>query len=92
MASLRWLPNSRYAIACFTGADGRRYQRSTKETDKKRAQKIADQYEECAFIARRGLLTERHARKVIADIFQIANRGQALQLETIGDYFKRWLE
>jgi integrase len=92
MASLRWLPNSRYAIACFTGADGRRYQRSTKETDKKRAQKIADQYEECAFIARRGLLTERQARKVIADIFQIANRGQALQLETIGHYFRRWLE
>jgi multidrug efflux pump subunit AcrB len=30
--------------ACFTGPDGRRVQYSTKETDRKRAQKIADHY------------------------------------------------
>jgi integrase len=90
MASLRRFPNSQYWIACFTGPDGRRLQRSTKETDKKRAQKIADEYAETSFIARRGLLTERHARKVIGEIFAIANRSE-LAHETIGQYFARWL-
>ena len=37
-----------------------------------------------------GLLTERQARKVIGEIFQISNR-HALVSETIGDYFTRWL-
>jgi len=92
MASLRRHKTSSFWYACFTGPDGRRLQRSTGETDKKRALKIANEYEGVAGIGRMGLLTERHARKVIGDIFQIANRGQVLQLETIGDYFKRWLE
>jgi integrase len=53
-------------------------------------QKIADQYEGVAEIGRQGLLTERHARKVISEIFQIANR-QSLQVESIAAYFPRWL-
>jgi integrase len=90
MASLKHFPNSPYWYACFTGPDGRRRQCSTKETDKKRASKIADQYEGVSAIGQKGLLTERHARKVIAEIFQIANR-QVLPHETITDYFTRWL-
>jgi hypothetical protein len=62
----------------------------TKETDRKRAQKIADQYEGVSGIGRMGLLTERQARKVVGEIFQIANR-QVLAHETIGDYLTRWL-
>jgi integrase len=90
MASLRRFPGSRFWFACFTDPVGRRVQHSTKETDKKRAQKIADQYEEAAFVARRGLLTERHARRVIGEIFEIANRA-SLPHETINGYFARWL-
>jgi integrase len=90
MASLRRFSDSKFWYACFTGPDGRRVQRSTKETDRKRAQKIADQYEGVADTGRMGLLTERQARKVIGEIFQISNR-HALVSETIGDYFTRWL-
>ncbi len=90
MASLRRFHDSKFWYACFTGANGRRLQRSTKETDRKRAQKIADQYEGVAGTGRMGLLTERQARKVIGEIFQISNR-QALVSETIGNYFTRWL-
>jgi integrase len=90
MASLRRFSDSKFWHACFTGSDGRRLQRSTKETDRKRAQKIADHYEGVADTGRMGLLTERQARKVIGEIFQISNR-HALVSEAIGDYFTRWL-
>ena len=63
---------------------------ATKETDRKRAQKTADQYEGVADTDRMGLLTERQVRKVIGEIFQISNR-HALVSETIGDYCTRWL-
>jgi integrase len=90
MASLRRFSDSKFWYACFTGPDGRRLQRSTRETDRKRAQKIADQYEGASDSGRMGLLTERQARKVVGEIFQISNR-HALVRETIGDYFTRWL-
>lgn len=90
MASLKRFPRSPYWYACYTGPDGRRRQCSTKETDRKKAQKIADQYEGVSTVGRMGLLTERHARKVIGEIFQIANR-QELPQETITGYFTRWL-
>src|SRR5271165_6351691 len=82
MASLRRFSDSKFWYACFTGPDGRRLQHSTKETDRKRAQKIADQYEGVADTGRMGLLTERQARKVIGEIFQISNR-HALVSETM---------
>ena len=90
MASLRRLPRSPYWIACFTGPNGQRTQRSTKETERKRAQKIADRYAEAAHTARLGFLAERQARLVIGDIFQISNREE-LPTDTIGDYFNRWI-
>jgi integrase len=91
MASLRRFPESSYWFANFTGPDGRRRSVSTKETDKRRARRIADQYEQAAKQGRAGLLVERQARKVIADIYQIANR-ETLRSETIGAYFTGWLE
>jgi hypothetical protein len=47
-------------------------QRSTGETDHRKAQRIADAFEQAAFDARRGLLVERAARKVIGEIYEIA--------------------
>ena len=91
MASLRRLPNSRYWIACFTGSDGRRIQRSTKEIDRNRAQKIADRYGEAAHTARLGFLAERQARRVIGDIYAISNR-EVLPTDSVEDFFTRWLD
>ena len=91
MASLRRFSGTRYWYACFRGADSRRVQRSTGETDRRRAQKIADAFEQAAFDARRGLLVERAARKVIGEIYEISTR-ETLRSDSIEDFFKRWLE
>jgi integrase len=91
MASLRRLPHSRFWIACFTGPDNRRVQCSTKETERKRAQKIADHFEEASRNARLGFLVERQARKVIGHIYRISNR-ETLPDETIKGYFTSWVE
>jgi integrase len=90
VASLRRFPDSRYWFAVFVGPNGRQTQRSTKEADKQRAQKIADRYAEAARLARMGLLAEKQARRVIGDIFEISNRQPLLQ-DTVGAYFTRWI-
>lgn len=46
MASVRRKPGSKFYYACYTAADGTQLQKSTKSTDKKTAQKIADELEE----------------------------------------------
>src|SRR5260221_2627704 len=90
MASLRRFPKSRYWYACFLGPDGRPRQCSTKEIERRRAQKIADRYEEAARLGRLGLLSARQARRVIGEVFEISNR-QALPNDTVRGYFTDWL-
>lgn len=90
MASLRRLPNSPFWIACFSLPDGRRTQRSTKTTDRREAQRIANKFEDAARLAQQGRLIENQARKVIADIYSIGNKDQ-LPSSSIRDYFKNWL-
>ncbi|MGA8479277.1 MAG: phage integrase SAM-like domain-containing protein [Chthoniobacterales bacterium] len=90
MASLRRFPRSPYWFACFVGPGGRQTQRSTKEPDRKRAQKIADRYEAAAKTARLGFLAERQARKVIGEIYEISNR-EVLPSDSVEHFFKRWL-
>jgi integrase len=90
VASLRRFSDSRYWFAIFIGPDGRQKQRSTKETDRKRAQKIADRFAEAARLGRMGLLAEKQARRVISDIFEISSR-QKLPQDTTGTYFTRWI-
>lgn len=68
MAALRRLLKSPYWIACFTLPDGTRTQRSTKSTDRREAQRIANKFEDASDEASEGRLTEVQARKVIADI------------------------
>lgn len=86
MASLRRLPNSRYLIACYTDATGKQRQRSTKETDRTKALRIAVQYEE----AYRKLNTESQARRVLADIYEEIH-GHSLDCSSVADYFKAWV-
>lgn len=86
MASLRRFPASRYWFACFTMPDGRRVQRTTKETDRRRAQRLADQFEE----ASRAKLTARAAQRVISEIYARAT-GERLPSSTVRAYFESWL-
>ncbi len=74
-------------FACVTLPNGRRVQRSTKETDQKKAQKIADQWEALT----RGRVTARQAQKVIADLYRDIT-GERLVFPTVREYFKDWVE
>ena len=86
MASLRRRPKTKFWFACFTDARGKRVQRSTRTTDRKSAQRLADEYEAVA----RGRATARQAQRVIADIFR-RYTGSNLPSGTIRDYFNSWL-
>lgn len=87
MASLRKFPRSPFWFACFTLPDGRRVQRSTKETKRSTAQGKADQWE--------GMSKERtkarQAHKVIADIYRAAHKEE-LPDATTGAFLEGWLK
>ena len=86
MASLRKFPASKFWYACFTMPDGQRVQRTTREVDRKKAQKLADTFEE----ATRAKQTARAAQRVISEIYARAT-GEHLPSSTVADYFASWL-
>jgi integrase len=73
MASLRKKDRSPFWFACYALPDGRRTQRSTGTDDKRKALTIAIKYEDAAREAAAGRFIESRARKVIADIYTLAN-------------------
>lgn len=87
MASLRRVPGSRYWIACYTDATGKQRQRSTKETDRKKAMSRAHEYE----AAYRRVKSEEQARRVISDIYEEIH-GTPLTSTTIRKYLGQWIK
>lgn len=86
MASLRKLPRCKNWIACFTTADGIRKQRSTGESNRTKAQKIADQYEEAA----RRQKTAKQVQRVMASLYKDIT-GTELPHSTVEAYFNGWV-
>ena len=88
-------PKSPFWIACFNGvgSDGkvRRLKRSTKTTDKKLAQKLADEWEQLEKLAGKGRLTESQCRKVIAEMYE-RTVGEPLHFKTAREYLTEWVE
>jgi integrase len=88
-------PKSPFWIACYNGigSDGRvqRFKRTTKTTDRKLAQRLADEWEAAAKLAGQGRLTESHCRKVIAEMYERAV-GEPLHFRTARAYLVEWLE
>src|SRR5215470_3121607 len=88
-------PKSPFWIACFNGvgSDGRvrRLKRSTKTTDRKLAQKLANEWEQLEKLAGKGRLTESHCRKVIAQMYE-RTVGEPLHFKTARDYLAEWVE
>jgi len=90
MASLRKLANSPYWIACITLPDGRRTNRSTKTTDRRLAQRVAEDWQDAADKAREGRFVENRARAVLNDI--LAHAGQSkLTDDTAESFLRQWL-
>ena len=86
VASVRRKRGSKCWFACFRQPDGARVQRSTKETDRKKAQKLADTFERVA----RSQITAQQAQRIIGEIFERAT-GTSLPSTTVRTYVESWL-
>lgn len=86
MASVWKHPNSPFWTACFIDGDGRRRKRSTKETHRRKAEKIADRYEEAA----RKRRTFSQVRTVIQDLHRDIT-GEELKSVTMKEHVLNWL-
>ena len=86
MASLRQRDGTKFWFACLTLPNGRRVQRSTKETDRKKAQRIADKWE----AATHAHVTARQTQRVIADLYRDIT-GSLIEFPTVREYFEKWV-
>jgi integrase len=91
MASLFKHPKSPFWSACFRLPDGTRTKRSTGTSDRRKAQRIATQYEDAARAASEGRFIESRARQTIADIYAMAN-PDTLPSSTASDFLAAWLK
>ena len=87
MASLWKHPQSKFWTACFTDATGKKCKRSTKETDRKSALRIAVQFED----AWRRQTSAKQARRVLTDLYQNVT-GEALVDVTLRHHCVAWLD
>lgn len=87
MASLRRKDRSPFWFACITLPDGKRVQRSTKETLRKPAQAKADEWERLS----KERAKARQVHRVIADIYRVAHQEE-LPDATIESFVERWLD
>lgn len=86
MASLRRKIGSPFWFACFVRPDGTRTQRSTKETKRDKAMKIAVEWEQAA----RQRYSEAQFRRVLSDIHTEIH-GTPLECPSFATYSARWL-
>lgn len=87
MASVRKKKGSKFWFACFTDKNGRRYQRSTKETSKREAQKLADLFEAETNRHR----TARQTRRVLLDIHKEIT-GEELPSTSTKVFLLNWVD
>lgn len=86
MASLWKHPKSRFWSACFTDHRGRRLKRSTRETNRKKAEAIAAKLEEVS----RKKRTFAQVRDIIQDL-RAEITGEKVSETSVRDYVKTWL-
>src|ERR1700692_4356744 len=81
---------SPYWTACYTTADGRRLKKSTKERDKKKAQAIANAWEEAEDLAKGGNLSELQFRRVLTSTLERVT-GKKTFDPTVREWLAQWL-
>ena len=90
MASILRKPNSPYWFAAYRDALGLRRQRTTKTSEKPKAQRMALEWERAAESGRNGVLTETACRRVLADLHEQTN-GKPLAFYTVEGWLNEWL-
>src|SRR5688500_7617465 len=91
MASLWKRSASPYWVCCFTGADGQRLKKSTKQRNKSKANSICVDWERAADQARNKALTDAQARKVVSEMVERVT-GEPLQFYTTEEWLLNWLD
>jgi integrase len=82
--------NTPYWVARFTNHEGKRVNRSTKLTNRQKAQALADRWESAAKLAGRRELVQAAAVRVL-DEMMVATIGEEMKRDSIGDYFLKWM-
>jgi integrase len=86
MASIARHTGTRFWFGCFTDANGKRCQRSTKTTDRKEALKIVTAWEGIA----RNRATEAQTRRVLSVLHEQIH-GTPLSSATVQSYADQWM-
>ena len=86
MASVIKRRKSRYWVACYSLADGRRVQRSTKLQNKSKAIQMAIKLEEAA----RRNVSKATARKLMSELVEMIH-GEVVSNESCAEFFTRWM-
>jgi integrase len=87
MASVWRHPNSKFFTACFRTPDGRQRRVTTKETNRRRALKIAEVFEAAA----RERRTLMHTRRVIERLHEEISHRK-IEQESLRSFGKKWLD
>ena len=90
MASLHRKPRSPFFMAKFRADDGRVVMRSTKQTVRAAAARIADEWEQASKKARSGELTQAAVLKTMSEILE-RTTGERMDVESTSDFLTRWL-
>jgi integrase len=92
MASIHKDPRGKspFWFAAFTGGDGRRMFRSTKETNRAIAQKVCFKWAEAAEKARRKELSAAASRKLLGELTLISS-GEQLEFHSVEGWLEGWL-
>ena len=86
MASLTRKPRSKFWFACFRDANGRQRRKSTKTSDRKKAIKIAEQYEQVA----QRKMPVRTVRETLAELYREMYNA-SVPTATVRGFIENWL-
>jgi integrase len=88
MATVVKQPSCRYWIAAFRDSRGRQHRRTTRETNRRRAQAVADQYERAA----KGQGHPQRVRQILSEfLHEHFGGGEELPFSSVEEYCGRWL-
>ena len=91
MAYVQRKPRSPYWMARYTDASGKRVVRSTKETKRKTAQAIADEWEAAVKKAVRAELTQAASVKILSNLMELSI-GERLDIKSTRKFCEEWLQ
>jgi integrase len=87
MASVHKNKDCTHWFASFRGSNGKQYRRSTGETNRKQALKVAQHFEDIA----KGRMSPRRMRQILAEFYR-EESGIAIPTATVRVYAEEWLK